>query len=68
MNIKGDQGLTSQSEPRTQQRMAANALVTNTYNHDGKYVAKERAARNALQQAKIQYDREMKVIIAVVIY
>ena len=33
-----------------------------------KFVARERAARNALQACKIQYDREMKVLISVVIH
>ena len=33
--------------------------------HD-KEIAKERAARNALQQSKIQYDRKVKILISVV--
>ena len=45
--------------------MASATIVTHN-NNDASYVAKERAARNALQQSKDQYEREIKVIISTV--
>ena len=46
----------------------ATANITMIGSNDAKLVARQRAARNALQQSKIQYDRETKVIISVVIH